>query len=93
MSNGCVPFVVANGGPREFVREGETGFQYTTMNELVAKTYALAHAPQRAAFIAQAAVKEASGFSESSFKDKWRRIASMAGQAGLGHLTMAVSDN
>src|SRR5207249_2977439 len=38
MAAGCVPFVVANGAPLEFVREGVTGFQYTTVQELVSKT-------------------------------------------------------
>jgi glycosyltransferase involved in cell wall biosynthesis len=75
MAAGCVPFVVANGGPLEFVRDGETGFHYSTIDELVAKTCALACDPLRFAAISQAAVREAALFSDRSFKVKWRTIA------------------
>lgn len=75
MSAGCVPFVVANGGPPEFVREGETGFHYSTVDELVTKTQRLLCEPTQWMQIATAAVKEAQLFSEGIFKQRWLKIS------------------
>ena len=72
MAAGCIPFVVANGGPSEFVREGETGFLYTSVGELVDKTLTLLRDRQRTAVISQAATRYAEYFSEASFKMTWR---------------------
>ena len=72
MAAGCIPFVVANGGPSEFVREGETGFLYTSVGELVDKTLTLLRDPQWTAVISQAATRCAEYFSEASFKVMWR---------------------
>jgi glycosyltransferase involved in cell wall biosynthesis len=72
MAAGCIPFVVANGGPSEFVHEGETGFLYTSVGELVDKTLTLLRDPQRRVLISQAATRRAEYFSEASFKAMWR---------------------
>jgi glycosyltransferase involved in cell wall biosynthesis len=55
MAAGCIPFVVANGGPSEFVREGKTGFLYTSVGELVDKTLTLLRDPQWTVVISQTA--------------------------------------
>jgi O-antigen biosynthesis protein len=72
LAAGCIPFVVANGGPSEFVHEGETGFLYTSVGELVDKTLTLLRDPQRRVVISQAATRRAEYFSEASFKAMWR---------------------
>jgi O-antigen biosynthesis protein len=74
MAVGCIPFVVANGGPPEFVREGETGFQYSTLDQLLAKTKAIVQNPDRMSTIAEAARLEARRFGEDVFTDRWLRI-------------------
>jgi glycosyltransferase involved in cell wall biosynthesis len=74
MAAGCVPLVVSNGGPTEFVREKETGFQYSTIEELVSKTKQILEDPLGLAAISAAAVGEAQRFSEAVFIEKWRRI-------------------
>jgi GT2 family glycosyltransferase len=75
MAVGCIPFVVANGGPTEFVREGDTGFQYATLDELIAKTRELLCDPICAAMMSQRAVGEARRFATTVFMGKWLRIA------------------
>jgi len=75
MAAGCVPLVVANGGPTQFVRDKETGFQYATIDELVAKTQAILQDRARAVAISEQAMREAGRFSESTFQDKWRQLA------------------
>ena len=78
MAAGCVPFVVSNGGPTEFVRDGETGFQYATVEELVMKTCDFQRDRAHAA-VSERAMQEARKFAAPVFVDKWCRIA--AGQA------------
>ena len=74
MAAGCVPFVVANGGPPEFVIEGETGFQYSNVSELVAKTRALLGDPYLQGKISRSAARKAQCFSEETFIERWRGI-------------------
>jgi GT2 family glycosyltransferase/glycosyltransferase involved in cell wall biosynthesis len=74
MAAGCIPFVVANGGPSEYVREGETGFLYTSVGELVDKTLMLLRDPQSAVVISEAARRRAECFSEATFKVNWRKF-------------------
>src|SRR5258706_15050608 len=76
MAAGCIPFVVGNGAPVEFVREGESGFQYTAVQELVAKTQHILRDPGRTATISQRAMQEARRFAGSeAFAAEWRNIA------------------
>ena len=75
MAHGCIPFVVANGGPCEFVRESDTGFLYASIAELVNKTVNLLRdAPGREA-VASRARAEAQKFSEQIFVQNWRQVA------------------
>jgi O-antigen biosynthesis protein len=75
MAAGCIPFVVANGAPLEFVHEEDTGFQYATLQDLVLKTRDILRNPARAAAISQRAIQEARGFADPAFIANWRRIA------------------
>ena len=82
MAAGCVPFVVSNGGPTEFVIENETGLQYATIDELVVKTGALLRSPERIASLSEAARKKAQQFSEEVFVQNWQKIALSRNQSG-----------
>jgi O-antigen biosynthesis protein len=75
MGVGCVPFVVSNGGPTEFVRDGDTGFQYGTLEELIIKTCDLLRDRARAVAVSERARQEARKFAAPVFMDKWCRIA------------------
>jgi GT2 family glycosyltransferase/glycosyltransferase involved in cell wall biosynthesis len=75
MSAGCIPFVVSNGAPVEFVREDDTGFQFATLEELVAKTRAVLREPARAAVVRERAIQKAREFADPAFLNKWRKIA------------------
>ena len=75
MANGCIPFVVASGGPPEFVREGDTGFQYRTVRELVTKTQALLSEPTQMVVIAELARQEAGKYGQKAFISRWRKLA------------------
>jgi O-antigen biosynthesis protein len=74
MAAGCVPFVVSNGGPLEFIREEETGFQYSTLGELVVKTQAVLRDRAWGSAVSERAKYEAERFSERTFNEEWRKI-------------------
>jgi glycosyltransferase involved in cell wall biosynthesis len=74
MAHGCIPLVVANGGPVEFVREGDTGFHYDTIVELVSKTRDLASDQPTVASLSQRARAEAQQFSEAIFAQRVRDL-------------------
>ncbi|MDR3466431.1 MAG: glycosyltransferase [Xanthobacteraceae bacterium] len=81
MSAGCVPLVYAEGGPLEIVSEGQTGYLYRTIDELVGKTRSLLEESDRWARLAEQAKAGATRFSDAVFRDEWRRLAAdiMAG--------------
>jgi len=74
MAYGCIPLVVANGGPVEFVREGDTGFRYDTIGELITKTRHLAADQPALASISQRARAEAQKFGEAVFVQRLRDL-------------------
>ena len=91
MAAGCVPFVVSNGGPTEFVIEDETGLQYATIEELVVKTAALLRSPVRIASLSDAARKMAQQFSEEAFIRNWQKIALSRENQSSGENTFAAT--
>lgn len=78
MAAGCLPFVVNNGGPVEFVREGETGYVYSTIDGLVAKTKAAIGNRDRSEGMRERAAAMALTFSEDAFMEKWGHVAQSA---------------
>src|SRR5262249_13802674 len=74
MAAGCIPFVISNGGPTEFVHDGDSGFQYGTLEELIIKTRDLLQKPARISAIRERAVREARKFATPAFEEKWRRM-------------------
>ena len=74
MAMGCIPFVVSNGGPIEFVHEGNTGFQFATLEELTMKTRSILRDPARAAEVSARAIQEAHKFAAPMFANQWSKI-------------------
>jgi glycosyltransferase involved in cell wall biosynthesis len=75
MAFGCVPLVVANGGPAQVVRDGESGFHYRTLEELVDKTCALRSDAAQMRTVSERARQEARRYDEAIFMAEWRKLA------------------
>jgi glycosyltransferase involved in cell wall biosynthesis len=71
MAAGCVPVVIAHAGQGEIVRDGTDGYLFTTLDELVQRSAALAADPTTRAALAAAAVARADTFSEHAFAERW----------------------
>jgi GT2 family glycosyltransferase len=82
MAVGCIPFVVSNGGPTEFVHDGDTGFQYATLDELIIKTRDLLQNPTCTTAMRERAMLEAHKFATPVFEEKWRRMVAAETVAG-----------
>jgi hypothetical protein len=78
----CIPLVVSNGGPTEFVRDGDTGFQYATLDELIIKTRDLLQNPTCTTAMRERAMLEAHKFATPVFEEKWRRMVAAETVAG-----------
>jgi O-antigen biosynthesis protein len=75
MATGSIPFVVSNGGPAEIVREHDTGFHYTTLDELVAKTKSIIGDTAGIAAMRERAIADAQQYAEAIFAERWLEIA------------------
>lgn len=82
MSYGLAPFVVANGGPSSFVRDGVNGYLYRGLDDLEARVVAALAAPGQLTMVRRAAAVAARAFAEDVFAERWRRLASVALEAG-----------
>jgi len=67
MGAGAVPIVVGKAGQREIVRHGVNGYHFTSVDELVSHTVAVARDPQLRQRMADAARQRADDFSEKRF--------------------------
>ncbi len=70
MSAGCIPVVVNNGGQREIVRHGETGFLWNTLDELVDSTRFLIENPDGLPFLRRAARDRFRDFDRPHFEER-----------------------
>lgn len=70
MSAGCVPIVVATGGQPDIVRNGVSGFLFSSRDELVSITEAVINDPARMAELAQHAASDAQHYSTTQFKER-----------------------
>ena len=66
MSRGCVAIAIALGGQREIVRHGETGFLWSTEEDLVGLTWRVLRSSENDPLIARA-VDDARSFSRERF--------------------------
>lgn len=67
MSAGCVPVVIAVGGPAEIVRDGQDGVHCRSSDDLVTRTAELFEHPQQIAVMAESARARSRTYSESVF--------------------------
>jgi glycosyltransferase involved in cell wall biosynthesis len=67
MAAGAVPLVFGAAGPGEIVRDGVSGVQWSTLDELARSTEALVADPVRTAELSRAAVDRAADFSAAAF--------------------------
>ena len=77
MAAGCLPLVLAQGGPAEIVTSGEDGWTFETPVELVARTLQLAALPQsKLDEMRDRGQERARAFATDVFQRKWRSLLS-----------------
>jgi glycosyltransferase involved in cell wall biosynthesis len=77
MAGGCLPLVLAQGGPAEIVTPGHDGWTFETTDDLVERTLQLATLPDSQLDEMRArARKRASAFTSDVFQAKWRALLS-----------------
>ncbi len=74
MSAGCVPLVVDRGGPVEFVRDGETGRTYASVEALAEMSLDLLAHPDRLTAMRRAGIAEAKRFTPDAFAARWQSL-------------------
>lgn len=70
MAHGCVPVVPALGGQLEIVEDGENGYVWRDLDELVTRTAALIAAPERRAALCEAGARDARRYDKSRFVER-----------------------
>jgi glycosyltransferase involved in cell wall biosynthesis len=77
MAAGCLPLVVANGGPAEVVTSGYNGWTFKTPQELVELTSRLPALPESQLEAMRTRSRERStAFTTQLFQEKWRKLLS-----------------
>lgn len=76
MRAGCVPVVIASGGQREIVEQGESGFLCSDLGEMVAATQSLVQNPDRFAKMSERARQRSFQFSPQQFFSRLSAITS-----------------
>lgn len=74
MSAGAVPLVFGAGGPAEIVRDGQDGFSWRTVDELVTRTLSLIGNPAWREALGKAAIARSQDFSVERFKARVRSL-------------------
>jgi GT2 family glycosyltransferase/glycosyltransferase involved in cell wall biosynthesis len=75
MSYGLVPIVVANGGPATFVHDGQNGYTYRDITDVVERVQGALASPNGLAAIRANAIETAAGYAEGLFAARWRARA------------------
>jgi glycosyltransferase involved in cell wall biosynthesis len=77
MAAGCLPLVLAHGGPAEIITSGHDGWTFETLDELVDRTLHLATLPKSQLDEMRARGRERAGaFTTDAFQAKWRTLLS-----------------
>lgn len=74
MAHGLVPLVFDGGGQREIVRDGVDGYLWKTLDELAAKTSAVAENRRLWEEMAAKAVKRSDDFSKDVFRERLQTV-------------------
>lgn len=76
MAAGCIPMAIDKGGPKEIIKDGETGFLWFTQEELVQQTLQLIQDPAIIKRLAQNVIKLSQRFDKIIFCRKFDEIIS-----------------
>jgi O-antigen biosynthesis protein len=74
MQNYCVPIVIDGGGQREIVQHGESGFRFSTLEELKSLSLTVMTDREKCRQMAERAFQRSQLFSHEVFKDKFREL-------------------
>ena len=74
MAAGCVPVVTALGGHKEIVAEGENGYLWHSLNEMIDKTVHLVNDYQLWKKLSLAAITSSRKFSTEEFRVKFKSL-------------------
>lgn len=92
MSAGAVPVVIGLAGQLEIVRDGETGYHFATLDELVARTAEVAGDDERRALLSEAAEERARDFSVEAFAERFGAVVQgVVGEGGAGSFPLAAT--
>jgi glycosyltransferase involved in cell wall biosynthesis len=91
MAAGCVPVVIAKGGQPEIVRHGESGFVWSTLDELKMYTTRLANDDALWTKMSLAAQTRAHDFSRERFVDRMSRACGVPVQRAAPHPAQPVA--
>lgn len=86
MSAGAVPFVCPRGGPIEFVKDGQNGFIYHSIEDLAEKTQMLLDDKSLWAKLREASLRDAEGFSVAVFEQHWRDVCGEVLEGKTSHI-------
>ncbi len=75
MASGCVPIVFAGGGQKEIIVDGETGFFWTTANQLIVKTNEVIADKKLQSYISQRAKNRSLDFGKEKFYEALYKLA------------------
>jgi O-antigen biosynthesis protein len=74
MQNCCVPIVIDGGGQREIVQHGESGFRFSTLEELKSFSLAIVNDKETCRRMAEQAFKRSHLFSQEVFKAEFQLL-------------------
>jgi len=74
MQNYCVPVVIDGGGQREIVQHGDSGFRFSTLEELKSFSLAIMNDKEMCHRLAEQAFKRSQLFSQEVFKAKFQKL-------------------
>jgi len=74
MQNYCVPIVIDGGGQREIVQHGDSGFRFSTLEELKSVSLAIIGDKEMCQRMAEQAFSRSQLFSQEVFKDKFQQL-------------------
>jgi GT2 family glycosyltransferase len=85
MQNYCVPIVSDRGGQREIVEHGDSGFHFSTFDDLMALSLTVMADPSQCRCMAVRAYLRSRLFSDSAFKGQLEKLLADSEKQLLGH--------
>lgn len=88
MQNYCVPIVSDHSGEREIVEHGDSGFHFSTFDELMALSLKVMADPLQCQAMARRAYLKSHSFSDTAFKERVETLLAAAEMELLGRETL-----